>query len=109
MNGPTTFVRCVFCVACVALCGIGRAEERVDPALAKSDAGDSTQWYDVRHLAVEGRGWTDTKAFYDRLPAKAEGVVRDAVWGLSRNSAGICARFVTDAPTIQARWTLNSA
>src|SRR4029077_3813833 len=55
------------------------------------------------------RGWTETKAFYDRLPAKAEGVVRDAVWGLSRQSAGLCARFVTDATTIQARWTLTSA
>jgi hypothetical protein len=35
-----------------------------------------TRWHDIRDLAVEGKGWTDTRAFFDRLPAKAEGVVR---------------------------------
>jgi hypothetical protein len=29
------------------------------------------------------------------------------VWDLSRNSAGICARFVTDATTIRVRWALT--
>ena len=58
-----------------------------------------TRWYDARELEVEGKGWTETKAFFDRLPARAEGVVRAPVWGLSRNSAGICIRFVTDATT----------
>ena len=84
------------------------AREIIDPAKAVGESGSETQWYDVRLLDVEGRAWTDTKAFYDRLPAKAEGVVRDAVWNLSRQSAGLCARFVTDATTIQARWTLTS-
>src|SRR5262249_39664332 len=54
-------------------------------------------------------GWTETTAFYDRLPAKAEGVVREPVWNLSRHSAGMCARFVSDAMAIHARWTLTSA
>lgn len=65
-------------------------------------------WTDLRKLDVEGKGWTDTKAPFDRLPAKAEGVVRDAVWNLSRHSAGLCVRFVTDAPEIHAKWTLTS-
>ncbi len=64
---------------------------------------------DVRELGVEGRGWTDTKAFYDRLPAKAEKVVREPVWNLSRNSAGMLVRFVTDATNIHARWVLSSS
>ena len=80
----------------------------IDPSKATAEAGSDTLWYDLRLVDVEGRGWTDTKAFYDRLPARAEGVVREAVWNLSRNSAGLCARFVTDATTIQARWTLTS-
>src|ERR1051325_3971311 len=84
------------------VCGVARAEDRVDPALAKADAKDPILWYDVRNLDVEGKGWTDTKAFYDRLPGKAEGVVRGAVWNLSRQSAGISTRFVTDAPEIRA-------
>ncbi|MBG87479.1 MAG: hypothetical protein CMO80_11340 [Verrucomicrobiales bacterium] len=68
-----------------------------------------THWYDIRHLGVEGRGFDDTKEYYDRLPARAEGVVRSAVWSLSRNSAGMSARFVTDATDIKARWELTSS
>ena len=30
---------------------------------------------------------------YDRLPAAAEGVVRDTVWTLSRDSAGLYIAF----------------
>ncbi len=78
------------------------------PSEAKEDASDSSFWYDARKLPVEGQGWSDTKSPYDRLPAKAEGVVRDLVWNLSRNSAGIAVPFVTDATTIKARWTLTS-
>jgi GDSL-like lipase/acylhydrolase family protein/SGNH-like hydrolase/esterase family protein len=65
------------------------------------------RWSDIRQFGVEGRGWNDTKDFYDRLPAKAEGVVRQPVWSLSRNSAGMCVRFVTDATKIRARWALT--
>jgi hypothetical protein len=68
---------------------------------------DSIVWYDLQLLDIEGKGWSDTKAPYDRLPAKAEGVVRPPVWSLSRDSTGMCARFVTDATEIHARWTLT--
>jgi lysophospholipase L1-like esterase len=85
------------------------AEESLDPARAKSEPGSSILWYDVRDLDVEGKGWSETKAFFDRLPAKAEGVVRTPVWNLSRDSAGICVRFATDAPAIEARWTLTKS
>ncbi|WP_435010711.1 SGNH/GDSL hydrolase family protein [Tundrisphaera lichenicola] len=71
-------------------------------------AEPETRWTDARELTVEGKGWSDTKEFYDRLPSRAEGVVRPPVWGLSRDSAGYCIRFATDSPTIQARWTLRS-
>ncbi|MFN0054172.1 MAG: SGNH/GDSL hydrolase family protein [Planctomycetales bacterium] len=85
------------------------AGEAIDPAQATREAGSDTLWYDLRLLSVEGRGWNDTKAFFDRLPAKAEGVVPASVWGLSRQTAGLCVRFVTDATTIHARWTLTSS
>ncbi len=64
-------------------------------------------WYDGRSLTVEGKGWPETKEFYDRLPARAEKIVRPAVWSLSQDSAGIAIRFVTDASAISARWTLR--
>ena len=62
-----------------------------------------------RDFGVEGRGWNETKEFYDRLPAKAEGIVRKPVWDLSQNSAGMCVRFVTDATEIDARWALTDS
>jgi len=66
-------------------------------------------WYDVTQWGVEGRGWNDTARFFDRLPARAEKLVRPAVWNLSRHSAGMCARFVTDATLIRVRYSLLSA
>jgi hypothetical protein len=68
-----------------------------------------TLWTDIRQFGVEGRGWDDTKSFYDRLPAKAERLVRKPVWDLSRNSAGLCVRFVTDATEIHARWAVTDS
>ncbi len=85
------------------------AADVIKPELAKPGSDGSLLWYDIRHLEVEGKGWRETKAFYDRLPAKAEQLVRKTVWSLSRNSAGMCVRFVTDATTIHARWTLTSS
>jgi lysophospholipase L1-like esterase len=81
----------------------------LDPASAKPDEKKQTFFYDIRTLGLEGQGWTDVKNPFDRLPAKAEGVVRPAVWNLSHDSAGLCVRFVTDAPSISARWALNQA
>jgi lysophospholipase L1-like esterase len=68
---------------------------------------ETLQWRDARDLTVEGKGWTDTKEFYDRLPARAEKMVRPPVWSLSRDSAGMVIRFVSDAREISARWTLR--
>ena len=63
-------------------------------------------WTDARALKLEGQGWSEVKSPFDRLPAKAEGVVRGPVWSLSRDSAGMCTRFVTDSTEISCRWTL---
>ena len=68
------------------------------------DAGIS--WTNVHELAFEGQGWSEVKSPFDRLPAKAEGVVRGPVWSLSQDSSGMCARFVTDATELHCRWDL---
>ncbi|MGW8178576.1 MAG: SGNH/GDSL hydrolase family protein, partial [bacterium] len=46
--------------------------------------------------------------FYDRLPAKAEGMVREPVWNLSHHSAGMLTRFETDADEIWVDYRLRS-
>ncbi len=99
------FLSIAFAIGGLSPC---RAGGVIDPAKALAEEGTETLWYDLRLLDVEGRGWTDTKESYDRLPARAEKIVREPVWNLSRQSAGLCARFVTDATAIQARWTLTS-
>lgn len=100
---------------CVVLCMASLpvfaqpALELLKPTAASDGQNTELTWYDAQRLVVEGKGWTDTAAFWHRLPAKAEDSVRGAVWRLSTNTAGLCARFVTDAPKISARWTVTSA
>lgn len=65
------------------------------------------KWVDAKTLTVEGRGWSNTKSYYDRLPAKAESIVNESVWWLSGDSTGMVIRFVTDSPEIHAKWKLN--
>lgn len=63
-------------------------------------------WFDVLDLGIEGKGWPDTADPFDRLPAKAEGLVPKAVWALSRTPTGMSVRFRTSARAIYARWNL---
>lgn len=96
----------VLSFACMLGTGPLLAQEKIDPKFASSEK--DLLWYDLKLLDLEGKAFSDTKSYYDRLPGRAEGVVRDAVWNLSRHSAGLCVRFVTDANVIQARWKLTS-
>lgn len=75
----------------------------VDSSVARRDQG-GTLWYEAAKLGLEGKGWNDTTGPYHRFPARAESMVRDEVWSLSRNAAGICLRFRTDADSILASW-----
>ena len=81
------------------------AADAIDAAKGRVDG--NVAYYDIRLIGVEGQGWSDTAAPFDRFPAKAEKSVRGSVWGLSRHSAGLCVRFVTDATEIHAKWTLT--
>lgn len=64
-------------------------------------------WYDATVLGIEGKGWTDTKTPYDRLPVRAEKQVPEAVWFRSMNSAGLRVSFATDSTMIVVRWKLR--
>ena len=81
-----------------------QAVETVPPRT--NEISNGLRWIDARELKLEGKGWADTKSFYDRLPAKAEGKVPAPVWNLSRQSAGMQLRFVTDATEIHGRLAL---
>ena len=57
-----------------------------------------------------GQGWDHDvmESPYDRFPAKAENLVREAVWNLSRHTAGLYLNFITDAEEIRVRYQTNS-
>jgi lysophospholipase L1-like esterase len=74
---------------------------------AMSAPNEETTWHNLATLPLEGKGWTATQHLYDRLPAKAEGVVRAEVWDLSHDSTGLRYRFVTDARALRGRWKLR--
>lgn len=78
----------------VALCSAPRA-------LAQT-AEAPLQWFDPLEAGpvVHGVGWTELRSGYVRLPERANGVVRDQVWDLSRNSAGLSLVFESDASEI---------
>jgi len=95
--------------SCLCALAIGLLITSPPPSAAEEKAADTTEWHDVSDWGVEGQGWlpADLLSRYDRLPAKAEKIVRPPVWSLSRDSAGIAFRFNTDATTIQIRYTVG--
>lgn len=59
-------------------------------------------------FVIEGQAWPEETAdFFDRLPARAEKIVRKPVWNLSKQSAGLQIRFMSDAPDIVVRYTVR--
>jgi len=84
------------CLLVLVFAGSFSAQEKIE-----------VTWYDAGALGVDGRGWTDTKTPYDRLPARAEKLVPSGVWLRSSNSAGMSISFATNATTIIVRWKLR--
>ncbi|MFM2212313.1 MAG: hypothetical protein RL639_1507 [Verrucomicrobiota bacterium] len=83
------------------------APKSVDRFAVRPD--EKISWHDVRATDLEGRAFPDAerKSYFDRLPAEADGKVTPAVWGLSRDSAGLMFRFRTDATTIYAHYKVS--
>jgi len=59
---------------------------------------------------IAGQGWPNAvESSYDRLPKKAEPIVRKTVWNLSRHSAGLKINFRTNAKNIMVRYKTNAS
>lgn len=69
------------------------------------------EYRDASVFPLYGKVVEETSARYERLPASLEGVVRDPVWYLGRNSAGLFIRFRSNSTAIYARWesTFNNS
>jgi len=85
---------------------------KLDPALAASEpAADGLEWHDVTTWGVEGRILPEQERtnWFDRLPAAAKDTVTPNVWSLSRDSAGMVARFKSDTTAIHVHYKLTKA
>lgn len=57
---------------------------------------------------IQGQGWDEAlQGTFVRLPSQAQADVRAAVWGLSRNSAGLSVCFYSNAPQIRVRYQVT--
>jgi hypothetical protein len=81
------------------------------PAMAQSS--DPVKWWNPAQHGVpviEGQAWTgQTEEPYDRLPSRAKGVVREAVWNLGKQASGLMIRFRTNASQIKVRYTVSGS
>lgn len=80
------------------------------PAIAQTP--DELTWWNPAQAepsVIEGQAWTGKTIQnpYDRLPAEAEKTVRKAVWGLSRNAAGLMIRFRASTDRITVRYAVE--
>ena len=67
-----------------------------------------TKWHDPLKEnvnVIQNQGWTsEIGKTYQRLPHRAEEIVRKPVWGLSENSAGLAIHFYSNAEKIEIRY-----
>ena len=64
---------------------------------------------DASVFPLYGKVTTDTYDRYGRLPGCLEGKIREGLWNLGRNSAGLYIRFRTDSKSIRVKWeSLNN-
>lgn len=85
---------------------------QTQPAQPDKNKKPDLVWHEVGtgQWDVEGRAWVneERQRYFDRLPAAAEGKVTPNVWNLSRDSAGMVARFQTDTDTIWVDYELRN-
>lgn len=79
-------------------------------SLFAQNTTDFTWWKpsDSSFPVVEGQMWSsEMNDSLFRLPPRAEPLVRKPVWHLSKNSAGLSIRFVSNAPQIVVRYKVS--
>lgn len=66
------------------------------------------KYYGRDYFLLEGTAFPDSvkESPYDRLPASYKDKVRPAVWNLSKSSAGLSVRFMTNSTKISLKWEL---
>jgi len=66
---------------------------------------DTLKYYDGQMFPIIGKYHSEKN--YARFPIEYKNKVREEVWGLGQQSAGISIRFCTNASEITVRWTVT--
>lgn len=77
------------------------------PGLRAAPASRDLEFREVGPEFIDGRGFDDVRTPFDRLPERARGVVREPVWGLSLDSAGLSFRFRSNSRALALRYRLR--
>lgn len=70
---------------------------------------DNYSWHDVTGAFVQGRLSDEGIGLFNRLPDTLRDVVRNPVWRLSANSAGLFIKFRTKASDIKIRYQVEGS
>ncbi|WP_293707066.1 SGNH/GDSL hydrolase N-terminal domain-containing protein, partial [uncultured Parabacteroides sp.] len=74
-------------------------------------AGAEWKWQnpmDAGFPVIQNQGWPDEIGqTYVRLPDRAKAEVREPLWNLSRNSAGLAIHFYCNSPQITVRYQVS--
>ena len=78
------------------------------PILSSSQEQGSTVYFGKDYFILEGTLINDSykENRYDRLPLSYKEVVRKPVWELSKASAGMSIRFLSNSTSIAVKWTV---
>lgn len=71
---------------------------------ARASVVDELEFRPLAGMPVLGTLAPDASTPYTRLPDSLKGQVRDALWNLGLNSAGMSVRFRSDSHRLAARW-----
>ncbi len=63
------------------------------------------RYVDAAEFPLYGQISNKVNNRYERLPSRLQGISRDPVWYLGRQSAGMYVRFTSNSTSISARWT----
>lgn len=66
------------------------------------------RYHEATQFKIIGQPVPDEKRVYTRLPDSLKGKIRDELWSLGQNTAGMAVRFRTDARQINVRWKNRS-
>lgn len=67
-------------------------------------AKDDWKFYSINKFPLYGTAAVGASNRYSRLPDSLKGKVRDDLWALGQNSAGMALRFRSDASQIKLKW-----